>query len=236
MAQNVFDLPIYKEYKDEFQEVFSEKYLKNKENHSVFNTCLLTVEEYNHTSQDERWDNLYYSVNCQRLKLIDTEGNLLFEYKNVFGYLFWHIIEHNNGNRYLLCGNDLFEYVVYNFNDKTASGFASGYVIDDEVEVDLEDEFRYISAVYYNSKHNLVLFEGRDGVNHPIVVVADFSQPDILPLKTLNIGWCLKDLSIISSHICSYINWDDDALILVTDDGKVEVKNREIHSFFSMKQ
>ena len=195
----------YKEYLEQYNYIFEKAYYMGQENHALTDDVKVIIENYNHSYDITH--NYGKSISCQRIKLLDKTGNELFTTRFAFGKLFYQYILHSNSNEYFIAGNDLMEFSIYNITKSEEYKFVSECRIDEESDEDCDNEFWYITEWIYNPENNLVAINGQDMMNCATVTVADFTNPDVLPLKFKNLYKVLADQ--YEDGTCSAIRWTD---------------------------
>ena len=103
----------YKEFIQQFEYIFDEKYFKKKIDEITINpNYKISINEYNHTYYVR--ENYAKSISCHEIRLIRYDktiymNKIVFTVKPFFQY-----IKHENGNEYFICGSDLLDFSVYN--------------------------------------------------------------------------------------------------------------------------
>jgi hypothetical protein len=172
---NVADSEKYKERREEFIKscedypILEDKvkeYISPSENYKLVVTPLDTGEGY--------W-------NCMRGVVTDIKtGEEIFTVVRNYGIWINRWIEHQNGNEYLLCGEDYQGYVTLNLTERKKhvyfheNGFKGwGFCWTDVKEYDKEfDNSIWVEGCYWGAPFEKVEY--------------DFSDPDTVPYKELS--------------------------------------------------
>jgi hypothetical protein len=166
----------------------SEKYLEErKQFEEEFNKYVLIGEVRDHTSPSGNYQISISSYetkagcwNATKGVVSNTDGEELFTiFRNYHSFL-WSWVEHDNGNEYLLCGEDYQGYVILNLTQKIKHtyfpksaldgvGFCWIYIEDYNKE---SDKKLSVDGCYWGCPYETVIY--------------DFSDPDMVPLPELD--------------------------------------------------
>lgn len=204
--KNFADSIAYEKYFEQYEYIFEKAYFVDQEVHSLTDEFKLIIDNYNHSYDITH--NYGKSISCQNIKLFDKTGCQIFTSRYAFGKLFYQYIRHSNNNEYLISGNDLMEFSIYNITKNEEYKFVSECRIDEDSDEDCDNEFWYIREWIYNPINNLVAINGQDLMNCATVTVCDFAYPEVLPLKFKNLYKTLADR--YDDGTCNAVGWTDD--------------------------
>ncbi|MDO1451832.1 hypothetical protein Q0590_36520 [Rhodocytophaga aerolata] len=205
LTENIALSPQYENHQKQFDYIFQKAHLIHTTSQEVSPKYRLDIHHYHHgylTSEKSG-----YSISCQQLILRNQVGESVFEYKNRFGYVFYHYLQHSNTNEYLLCGNDLHEYVVYNITRNQVHQYASPGLLQPEKRT---SHYWYIKELLYSPTADLIAVNGQDMMNCPAVTVLELDAPDVVPLKMLNLGLYLGQ-HYEEGYFCRALAWTADS-------------------------
>lgn len=201
--KNCADNIEYKNYLDQYNYIFEKSYFIKQEIHILTDEMKLFIDHYNHSYAIT--DKYGKSINAQKLILLNKQNEPIYTTKYAFGKLFYHYIRHSNNNEYLISGNDLMEFSVYNITKKEEYRFVSECRIDEDSEAACDNEFWYIKEWIYNPINNVVAINGPDGMNCSTVTICDLTTPEQLPIKFRNL--CNSLAVDGEAEICTAIRW-----------------------------
>lgn len=110
----------------------------------------------------------------------NKDGEVIFTVFRNYSDFLYRWIEHNNGNEYLLCGEDYQGYVILNLTQKKKhvyfpesgiKGYGFCWVNIKEYDKDCED-YLLVEGCYWGAPYEIVKY--------------DFTNPDKVPLKELD--------------------------------------------------
>jgi len=159
LGKNVANTEASRIYSEKYDYIFADEYFTDEQSFDLTDNYSLTIKNFNHSYDVSR--NYGYSISCQQLFLKDKQ-NVLFSSRFSFGKLFHHYLLHSNNNEYLICGHDLLEFTVYNISKDIKYRFLNICSIDTDSKEDCQNEFWYITTIFYNPDNNLMAINGQD--------------------------------------------------------------------------
>lgn len=204
LKENIAYSAEYEKYVDQFSYIFHNVYFTHQEVNSLSDNYKVVIDHFNHTYNIS--EKAGYSISCQLIVLMNRFEKKIYEYKSVFGKSFHYYLVHSNHNEYFICGNGLNQYAIFNITKNVEHIFADKCIVGKQW---CNSEFWYIWEMQYNPKNNLLFINGQDMMNCPTVTIADLTNPEVVPLKTKNLGSYLVTLDN-EYAFCKALSWNVD--------------------------
>ena len=197
----------------------------------VYSKCDLT-KETNKKVLDDNYSIKYYYYDDQdsgvdgEVCRLYKDDNLIYEWKNIYGKSrLATIINHSDGNKYLVFDEDLYGYSVLNLKTLECVHY-----IPSESHLDNKETFIWCD-VNYNINNNLLVVSGCYWATPYTLIVVDFTKP-MEVVKSSN--WL--DLPLKYYELGSDIDFkcfDDDKLVCILDGNKDSVLMVDINELNS---
>lgn len=203
--KNVAYTSEYQDYRSKFNYIICDENLYKTENKELSYDYTLIIKYY----QDNSWKKASLKPKCCSAQLINKKEEVIYSTQNIYGDAFFNLIEHKDGNQYLIFRIDLYGYSVLNL-----STMKDYHFIPDEKETFIW------TRTNYNRNTNLLTAEGCFWACPSGIFVVDFSDPTSLPLPEFDLN---RFLDYDKYEGIDFINWDDnDNLVIKCLDLKTE--------------
>lgn len=164
--ENIFDSAEYQEARTSREEYFKEENL-------VF-TKTIEFGDYSLVVESYKTGEGYWNFTRGKVYYKDE---LIADVKRNYGSFHYRFIDHDNGNTYLVCGEDYQGYTIVNCTQRTVNTFIPEEWLKGwgfcwiETDIDLSGNELIVEGCYWGAPYERVIY--------------DFSNPDVLPLPEL---------------------------------------------------
>lgn len=187
------------------QQIFSKYDMNTPTSEDVLGDDFIVKRYYCTDGQEE---NIRYAPADGEICRLFKNGELIFEWKNISGHSrMANIIEHSDGNRYLIFDEALYGYSVLNLNNMECVHYIP---LESEAYFEnlggFEETFIWCEA-HYDKASNLLAVEGCFWAAPYSIIVLDFSNPMEIVETDKWFNLCDEEQEL------DFVRWDDNELV-----------------------